>query len=335
MSRTVLVTGATGYIARHIVAKLLNRGDHVIGSARSTDRDPEMRQALAPTLADPTALDRYRTIALDLTKDDGWAEAMAGVDVLIHTASPFPLAQPKDPQEVIGPAVDGALRALRAARDAGVANVVLTSSSVAITEGPEKAIYDETDWTPDDPALTPYTRSKTLAERAAWDFVKDEAPDMRLAVINPTFVQGPPLGDSAGTSISVIRRLVSGKDPMLPRIGFAICDVQDVAEAHIRAIDAEGAAGNRHLVTGGFMWFSEMAETVRKAVPGAKASTRVAPNFVIRVLALFDPAIRTITPQLGKRKESDNTRLRDVLGITPRDIRDTVADSARWVAERL
>lgn len=332
MSRTLLVTGATGYIARHIIAKLLNKGETVIGSARSVQSDQTTRDALRPALQDAAALDRYRTVALNLTSDEGWSDAMQGVDVLIHTASPFPLEQPKDPQDLIRPAVDGALRAIQAAHNAGVRNVVLTSSSAAIMEGEDKPLYDETDWTPDDPSLSAYVQSKTLAERAAWDFVKSQAPEMRLSVINPTFVQGAPLGDTTGTSISVIRRLVGGKDPMLPRLGFPICDVQDVAEAHVRAIDTQGAAGQRHLVTGGFLWFQEMAEVIKATVPTSKPATRVAPNLVMRILGLFDPAVRSIVPQLGRRKEGDNTRLREVLGISPRDVRDSVADTARWVA---
>lgn len=332
MSRTVLVTGATGYIARHIVARLLDRGDTVIGSARDLSRDREMRDALRPALRTTASLDRYRTVALDLTDDSGWPKAMDGVDVLIHTASPFPMTQPKDPQVVIKPAVDGAVRALRAAQAAGVKNVVFTSSSAAVMEGQSKTHYDETDWTPDDPGLTPYIRSKTLAERAAWEFVETQAPDMRLAVINPTFVQGAPLGHSYGTSIDVIKRLLDGKDPMLPRFGFMMCHVEDVAEAHIRAAEIDAAAGNRHIVTSGFMWFSEMADAVRSAVPDAKASKRVAPNALIRMIGLFDPAVRSIVGRLGEYQSADADRLRNVLGIEPRSGQKAIAESARWLA---
>ena len=334
MPQTFLVTGATGYIARHIVAKLLNRGDHVVGSARSVERDAELRASIAPALTDTGALDRYRTVALDLNRDDGWAEAMQGIDVLVHTASPFPLEQPKDADEVIRPAVDGALRALRAAQASGVKRVVMTSSSVAIMEGEDKASYDETDWTPDDPALTPYARSKTLAEKAAWHFVETEAPSLRLAVVNPSFVQGAPLGDSYGTSVAVIDRLLQGKDPMLPRIGFAVCDVEDVAEAHLRAADIDEAIGHRHLIVDRFMWFSDLADCVRAVAPQAKTARRIAPNFLIRTLALFDPAIRTVVSQLGKRKEGDNRRMREVLGIHPKDARDSVRETTKWLMAR-
>ena len=334
MSRTILVTGATGYIAKHIVRRLLDQGHNVIGSARSTDRDAEMRAALKPALSDRGALDRYRTVALDLSRDDGWDTAIEGVDVLMHTASPFPLSAPKNPDDVIRPAVDGALRALRAARDAGVSNVVFTSSSVAVADAVrEKELYDEADWTdPEKPGLAPYARSKTLAEQAAWNFAQNDAPGMRLAVINPTFVQGAPLDENFGTSIRVIERLMAGKDPMLPRLGFACCDVGDVAEAHIRAMDTPGAAGRRHIVYDRFMWFKDMADTIRDAVPQAKPARRVAPDVMIRLLGLFDPAIRGIVPQLGKVTRMDNSRMRDVLGIEPRDTRDSIAETARWLA---
>lgn len=336
MARTILVTGATGYIAKHIVRRLLDQGHFVVGSARSTARDGEMRAALAPVLADRGALDRYRTVALDLSRDDGWDAAMQGVDVVMHTASPFPLTQPKKAEEVIRPAVDGALRALRAAQTADVSNVVFTSSSVAVSDPMEpKDIYDETDWTdPDKPRLSPYAQSKALAEQAAWAFVRNDAPEMRLSVINPTFVQGAPLDGNYGTSIRVIDRLMEGKDPMLPRLGFACCDVGDVAEAHIRAMDTPEAAGRRHIIYDRFLWFGDMAQTVREAVPAAKPARRVAPDMVIRALGLFDPAIRGIVPQLGKVVRMDNRRMREVLGIEPRDARESIAETARWLAER-
>lgn len=332
MPRTVLVTGATGYIARHIVAKLLNRGDTVRGSARNLSRLDELRAALTPALDDPDALNRFSLVALTLTSDDGWADAMQGVDVLIHTASPFPMEQPKNPDDVIKPAVEGTLRALNAAHAAGINNVVMTSSSVAITEHTESRVFNETDWSTDTDAASPYARSKTRAERAAWDFVAEQAPNMRLAVINPTFVHGAPLGDCSGTSISFIERALSGKDPMVPRIGFPCCDVRDVAEAHIRAIDAKGAGGQRHIVADKFYWFADITRIIADAVPGSKPATRVAPNVLIRILSLFDPVLRSVLPQLGKKRDVDNTRLRTVLGITPRNAADSIAEAARWVA---
>ena len=333
MPRTILVTGATGYIAKHLVRQLLDAGHSVVGSVRNELRDAEMRAALGPAVRDESALARYRSVPLDLTSDEGWDAAMEGVDAVMHTASPFPLSQPEDPEEVIRPAVDGALRALRAAHKAGIADVVLTSSSVAIMEPVEDGRnYSEDDWTdPDAPGVAPYAQSKTLAERAAWDFVKTEAPEMRLRVVNPSFVLGAPLDENYGTSIQVIERLYDGKDPMLPRVGFASCHVDDVAAAHVRALEVDGAVGKRHLVYDAFLWFSDLAEAVRDAVPEAKPSTREAPNLVVKALSYVDPSIKSVLPQLGKRFEGDNTRLREVLGIEPKSARDGAAEAARWL----
>lgn len=334
MSKNVFVTGATGYIAKHIVAQLLDAGHTVTGSSRSAERDAEMREDVGAALADSTALDRYRTVPLDLNSDEGWSASLDGHEALIHTASPFPLAQPKSEDDLVRPAVDGTMRALRAAKDAGVSKVVMTSSSVAISETDEKTHFTEADWTdPDYPGISPYSKSKTLAERAAWDFVS-ENPEVKLAVINPCFVAGPPLGEGYGTTVSVIQRLLAGKDPMSPRVGFGICDVRDVAKAHVVALGEESANGHRHPIYGEFLWFKEMAQLVREAVPGSKAPTREAPDFMIRFLSLFDPSIKTILPQLGSTWIIDNARMREVLGIEPRDTKEAVRETARWLAAR-
>lgn len=334
MPRTILVTGATGYIAKHIVAGLLNRGHSVVGSARSVERDAEMRSALEPALDEKSALERFQTKALDLTSDVGWADAMSGVDAVIHTASPFPLASPKDENEVIRPAVDGVRRMMTAASNAGIRRIVLTSSSGAITvkDAPGSgAAFDEDDWTDlNHPAATPYFKSKTLAERAAWDFATDH-PEMALTVINPCFVVGPPLDASFGTSIRVIERLLKGKDPMLPRFGFPTVDVRDVAEAHIRALDTPEAEGERILVGDRFLWFLDLAQAIEAALPDRRIVTREAPNFVIRTLALFDREVRTIVPILGRREDVTNSKARRILGLEFRNALAAAGETARWL----
>ncbi len=334
MSKTVLVTGATGFIAKHIVAGLLNRGHSVVGSARSLERDSEIRAAVGPELADPKALDRYRTVALDLSSDDGWAAAMEGVEAVLHTASPFPLAQPKDPQEVIKPAVDGALRALTAAREASVRRVILTSSSGAITvkDAPQNGMaFTEEDWTDvNHPAATPYFQSKTLAEQAAWENAKND-DGIDLTVINPTFVVGPPLDQNFGTSIRVIERLLIGKDPMLPRFGFPAVDVRDVAEGHIRALERDETIGERIMLADRFLWFSDMAEAVAEALPNRKIVTRIAPDFIIRFLALFDKEIRVVVPILGRREDVDASKAKRLLELDFRNAALGAADAARWL----
>lgn len=313
---TIFVTGASGFIAKHVLLKLLAAGHNVTGSLRSLSRADEVRAALAPALADPGALDRLSFAALDLTRDDGWDRAMAGHEALVHTASPFPLTAPKDPEALIAPARDGTLRALGAAKAAGIARVVLTSSSVAILGGvPEGRTATEADWTdPDAPEAPAYERSKTLAERAAWAFA--EANGLALTTINPTFVLGPPLDRHYGSSVGLVGRLLRGKDPMLPRIGIPAVDVRDVAEMHLRAVADPATAGLRFIAHGGGLWLSDMGRILKAAYPDRKIPTRIAPKFVIRVLALFDPEMRAALAGIGKLPNLSSARARDRMGMT-------------------
>lgn len=335
--QTVLVTGSTGYIAKHLVLQLLNAGYSVVGSVRSPAREAELRDALAPHLSDPAALDRLRVVPLDLNNDAGWDAAMDGIDVLMHTASPFPLSQPADESELIRPAVDGAMRAVRAAHAAGIRRVIMTSSSVAImnTQLPAgRTQYNETDWSDLNAATaTPYLKSKVLAEQAVWDWARDEAPDMQITMINPTFVQGAPLDAHFGTSINVIERLMRGKDPMLPNIGFTCVDVGDVALMHIRALERPESIGKRFIGMDRFMWFTEMAALLKADHPGRKIPTRTAPNFAIRILGMFDPAIRSILPMLGRKEDADTQQARSVLGIEFRDTRQSIREAAQYLAD--
>ena len=336
MPKTVLLTGASGFIAKHVAVKLLDAGYHVRGSVRSLERGAEVAAAVGPQLAEAGGLDaRLGFTPLDLAQDKGWAEAMQGVDALVHTASPFPMTQPRDPEELIRPAVDGALRALRAARDAGVGRVVMTSSSVAIAEAelpPGKTVHDEDDWTdPARPGLTPYTISKTLAERAAWDFVRDEAPGLRLTTINPSFVLGAPLDRHYGTSLKVIERLLAGRDPMLPRFAMACVDVRDVAEAHVRALRMPAAEGRRIIASEATLWFRDIAGELKAAFPDRRIARREAPDLLMRLVGLFDPAVRAIVPALGRHFTVSNDRARELLGLECRSARAAVREAGAWL----
>jgi dihydroflavonol-4-reductase len=336
--KTVLVTGSSGYIAKHIVLGLLNAGHAVRGSVRSLARSREVEDAVRPHLADPAAIDRLSFVELDLEKDTGWASAMDGVDVLMHTASPFPMTQPRHAEDLIRPAVDGALRALRAAKAAGIRRVILTASVACVMYAGfprTRAVYTEEDWTDGDlTALTPYVRSKTLAERAAWTFVSDEAPEMRLTTINPGFVLGAPLDGHFGTSMELVQRFLAGKDPMVPQVMFPIVDVRDVAAMHVRAIDNPAAEGRRFLGSGGMMSFRDIALTLQGAVPDRKIVTRQAPNVLIRLIGMFDRSVGTILPDLGRTFQVSSRAARDVLGIDFVDPRITVAESGRFMASR-
>ena len=338
MPKTVLLTGASGYIAKHIAVQLLNKGYHVRGSLRTLDRADEVTAAVLPHLAITDDIEsRLTFVALDLLSDDGWVDAMAGIDVLMHTASPFPMVQPKNENDLIRPAVGGALRALRAAQDAGVTRVILTSSTAAISGSslpPGDTSYDETNWTNvNDPGTAPYIKSKTLAERAAWDFVQDHAREMNLTVVNPGFVTGAPLDPHFGTSIAVIERILKAKDPMLPNFGFTAVDVQDVAEMHVTVIDNPETYGQRIMTVDRFMAFADIAKAIKTAYPERKIVTRLAPDFVVKFLALFDPAIRQIVPSLGRIDKIDNSRAISVLGRGMRQTPKSVVSTAAYLID--
>ena len=338
MAQTVLLTGASGFIARHIAARLLDAGHVVRASVRDTGRGEELRSILAGHLAEPeAAVSRLKVVTLDLTGDTGWAEAAEGADAILHTASPFPIAQPKDEAELIRPAVEGTLRALRAAQAAGVQRVVLTSSIAAVMHcplRPGRDSHDEDDWTdPAHPGTTAYDRSKTLAERAAWDFVVETDPGIGLTVINPGFVLGPPLGPRFGSSVGLVKRLLSGKDPMLPALGLPVVDVRDVAEMHLRALDRPQTAGKRYIASAGSMWFTEMGRVLKAAHPARRIATRTAPKPLLRLIALFDAEIRSILPSLGLLQRTSNARAVAEMGMDFIPPEDALRASARHLID--
>lgn len=338
MPQTVLLTGASGYIAKHIALRLLEAGFHVCGSVRSLSRSAEVIAAVQPHLSDPSNLEtRLTFVALDLSSDEGWTDAMKDVDVLMHTASSFPFNQPKNEDDLIRPAVDGTLRAMRAAHAAGVKRVILTSSTAAISGSALPAgdtSFDETNWTdPTDPDAVAYVRSNTLAERAAWDFVRDETPDMQLTTVNPGFVLGAPLDNNYGTSIAVIERVLRAKDPMVPDIGFATVDVLDVADMHVAAITKPETIGQRIMTVDRYLKFAEIAQAIKMAYPERKVVTRVAPNFVVRFLGLFDPAIKSILSGLGRVDSVDNARAVATLGRGMRQAQKAAVSSAKYLID--
>lgn len=336
-AQTVLVTGASGFIAKHIVRHLLERGYRVRASVRSLARSGEVSAAVTRGLVEPVAPERLAFVEIDLESDGGWAKALAGTDALIHTASPFPLAQPRNPDDVIRPAVDGTMRALRAARTAGVRRVVMTSSVVAVTRTALPAgrvRYDERDWSDVDGAISPYGKSKTLAEKAAWDFAAGEGSGLELTTINPGFVLGPPLDSRFGTSIGVVKRMLSGKDPAVPRVGYPIVDVRDIAAMHIRALEIPEAIGKRILGASEFLWFADMAKVLKETFPDRKIATRVAPDLLMRVIGLFDKSVGTILPELGEHTEVDNRRACEILGMDFIPARQSVVEAARFLVER-
>lgn len=316
MPNHVFLSGVTGFIAKRIALDLLNAGHSVKGSLRNATRTEEVRDAIRPHLTDPSAIENLTFAQLDLTKDDGWSDAMQGCDTLMHTASPFPLSPPKDENEVIRPAVDGTLRALNAAMDTNITRVILTSSVVAIEGNDLPNPQTPANWTdPNHPRATPYCKSKTLADRAAWDFAA-EHPEMQLTTINPSLVFGAPLDAHYGTSLSLIERMMAGKDPALPPIGFGIVDVMDVSAMHIAAMERPKTAGNRYIASSGTLSMPAIGKHLATTYPERKIATRTAPKWLLKTLALFDPAIKGILPQFGYVPDFDTSDSARDLGIT-------------------
>jgi dihydroflavonol-4-reductase len=335
----VLLTGASGYIGKHITLQLLNQGYEVRASVRNLAKSAEVIAAVSPGLLDKSKLDsRLTFVELDLEKDSGWSNALKGIDVLMHTASPFPIASPKDESELIRPAVDGTLRALKAAKSAGVHRVILTSSNAAvfgIDLPADKAAYDETMWTDVTHPIgrVAYTKSKTLAEEAAWEYIKTQAPEISLTTINPVLVLGAPLDNNFGSSISVVERIMKGKDPMLPDLRFGIVDVRDVAQMHVKAIGTDAAKGERILASSETYSFVEIAKLIKSLYPKSKVKTGKAPTFLIKFLSNFDGEIKAVLPMLGKPMLTSNDKARRILGIKFIPAEISIKESADYLVK--
>ena len=329
---TVLVTGGSGFIGSHVILQLLEAGHQVRTTVRSLKREADARAMLKQGGAEPG--EKLTFIAADLESSAGWPQAVAGCEYVLHVASPFPPGLPKTEDELIIPARDGALRVLRAARDAGVRRVVLTSSFAAIGYGhpPQTAPFDETSWTdPQGDDVLPYVKSKALAERAAWDFVLKDAPDLELSVINPVGVFGPVLGPDYSTSILIVQRLMDGAVPGCPRLNFGVVDVRDVADLHLRAMTHPAAKGERFLaVAGDFLSMRDIAKILKRRLGAAarRVPTLQLPNFIVRLAALRDPAVRQILPELGKFKNASGEKARRTLGWAPRTTEEAIVATA-------
>jgi dihydroflavonol-4-reductase len=309
----VLLTGASGFIAKHVALKLLNAGYSVRGTLRRLDRAEEVHAAVAPYLT-PSA-GQLSFVQADLESDAGWPDAFENVTALVHTASPFPLSQPGDPAVLIRPAVEGTERVLKAASAAGVERVVLTSSIAAVINASKlNALQDEADWCDvHQPGTTPYAKSKTLAERTAWELAKSR--HLKLTTINPGLVLGPPLDGHFGASLGLVERMLQGRDPMLPTYGLPVVDVRDVAEMHLRALMRPETAGRRFIASAGSMAMVDMGRTLKAAYPTRRIPTREAPAFLMRLLALFDRDIRALLPRLGHLERVSNARAVKELGM--------------------
>ena len=329
----VLVTGGTGFIAQHCILALLDNGYRVRTTIRSPAREAEVRANLKTGGAEPG--DRLSFVTADLVADRGWAEAVAGCDYVLHGASPTPSGDQVREEDWIEPAVDGNLRVLRAARDAGVKRVVLTSAFGAICAGHKSMTrpFNETDWSDiSDKAgkVWPYQKSKTLAERAAWDFIAREGGRLELSAINPVAVLGPALGADYSHSIRLIKNLMDGQ-PGCPKLNSGFVDVRDVADLHLRAMLDPAANGERFLaISGESMWMVDVAKVLRRCLGSAaeKVPTRVLPNWLIRLGALKAPMMKAIVPLLGVNMNATGEKARTLLGWSPRSREEAIVATA-------
>ena len=315
---TVLVTGISGFIARHCAVELLNAGYVVRGTVRSLGRSAQVRD----TLAKHADVARLQFVEADLESDAGWNEALAGCTALLHVASPFPTNQPRDEQVLIRPAVEGTLRVLRAASAAGVERVVQTSSMVAVMYGHPRQRsepFTEQDWTRlESPDVTPYAKSKTLAEKAAREFLREDRSGMHYCSVNPGLVLGPALDRDIGASAEIIQMFLKGKYPGAPRMSIPCVDVRDVARMHRLALETAEPTGGRYPAVAGTLWMIEIARAIRAGLGTAarKVPSRELPDWMIRLVSVFDPTARQAVPELGKWIEVDNSETRRALGIS-------------------
>jgi dihydroflavonol-4-reductase len=332
MADTVLVSGGSGYIAGFLIRQLVAEGWMVHTTVRSLAKEAAVRQLLAVDNS------RVRFFAANLNADDGWAQAMAGCTVVAHVASPLPTGIPKDANELIVPARDGALRALRAAKAAGVTRFVMTSSVAAISYGRGRGVhtFTEADWTDlSRPGLTPYVQSKTVAERAARNWVASQGGEMEYCSICPSVVLGPVLSADYSASVEIIKKLLDGSLGACPDFGFGVVDVRDVADLHVRALKAPRIGGERFIASGRFIMLREVADILRAQLgPQANnVTTRNIPDWVVRVAALFNPLAKAVVGELGSVRNQDASHAMAVLGWATRPVEKSIVDTARCLID--
>lgn len=332
MAGTVFVSGGSGYIAGFVIRQLVAEGWTVHTTVRSLAKEAALRGLLAVDDG------RLKVFAADLLSDAGWPEAMAGCTHAIHLASPVPPNLVKNADEVIVPARDGVLRALRAAREAGVKRFVMTSSVAATSYGRGRGVhyFTEADWTPADREdLSAYIRSKTIAERAARDWVAREGGAIEFCTVNPSVVLGPVWSADYSASVTIVKRLLDGSIRACPDVGFGIVDVRDVADLHVRLLTAPGMAGERFIASGPFMKIRAVAEVLRThlGADAAKVTTRDAPDWLVRILALFDPGARFVVKELGSVRHQDAGHAKQLLGWETRPVEQSIVDTARCLLD--
>jgi len=334
MAEKILVTGASGFIGTHCIIDLLNHGYNVKGTVRDMNRVDQLIKILGKN---SEYTDNIEFVEAELTAPQSWEKAMQGCDGVFHLASPVPVIQPKDPDEVIRPAREGTINVLTAAKKMDIKRVVQTSSVSAVwgKPGGGSRIYSESDWTDtNDPKQSPYNLSKTFAEQAAWSLVKEKGGP-ELVVINPSIVLGPALERDYGSSLELIYKILKGQFPLVPKLGFEVVDVRDVAVLHRLAFESSESSGKRFLCSSGFRWVKEMAIYLRENFPDYRKKISVAdmPNFLLKIFSFFDGSVTQFLPDIELKKEMDTSLARDLLGWKPRSPEDAIDSGARSLIE--
>ena len=336
----VLVTGGSGFVGSHCIVAALNAGYQVRTTIRSLSRANDVREMLRAGGVTEDKVNSVQFHAVDLLKDDGWTNACKDCTYVLHVASPFPAKPPKKENDLIGPARDGTLRALRAAKAAAtVRRVILTSSTASVISGHSleryhKGPFTEKDWTNVEDPATPvaaYQKSKTLAERAAWDWISKEGEGLEMATVHPCGIYGPVLSKHMATSVTLIEACLNGSLPVLPKMSFGVIDVRDVADLHLRTMTDPKAKGERFLaVADEYIDIPAQAEVLRRRL-GKKAKrvpTFIAPDWMMRIVSWFDPRVALLVPYLGKRIEESNAKAKNMLGWRPRGVEEALIATA-------
>ncbi len=330
--KMVLVTGGTGFVGVQCILQLLHGGYRVKTTVRSLNRKDEVLAMLE--YGGIKSFESLEFIEADLTKDTNWDKAVSGCDYILHVASPIYMKIPKDEQEMIRPAVEGTLRVLQAAKNAGVKRVVMTSNfgAVGYSHSDTSVIITEQDWTdPNEKGLSIYNKSKVLAERAAWDFIETQGGDLELSVINPMGIFGPSLGPDLSSGFELVKRMLEGTMKKVPNMTLGIVDVRDVADLHIRAMTNPAAKGQRFLaLSGEIITLPEIAVYLKSKLgdKGRNISTKIMPDWVVKIAALFSPVARNVVPQLGRYRNASNTKARNLLGWKPRGHEEAIMATA-------
>lgn len=327
MSDRVMVTGVTGYIGQHCGAELLRQGYEVLGTIRSLEKAEIVRDGIAKV----APIEKLSFVEADLTKDKGWREAMADCKYVLHVASPFIIADPADENEIISPAVDGTLRVLSAAKAAGIERTVVTSSLIAIIAGKQSGHYGTDSWSDPEAEIGTYAKSKVLAEKSAWSYAEEN--NLNLVVINPGGVMGPTLtGKVEGESLTMISDIINGKYPLVPDISVGFIDVRDVAKLHVSALTANGAVGKRFIASSDEpLHFTEITGILKNA-GFKKASTKMAPKFLLKIMSIFDDQVKGLLPLVGQRQTVNNRETYEILGWDPTSMDQSLVETAESIS---